>query len=99
MNQITLAERLLSLTHAIEHASVMADWPEAARLTEVRSALFASLAATQEPAVLDAVRKIQAIDAAVLANAQSTMTELQAEYHDAMGRANAAGQYQHIATI
>ena len=99
MNQTTLTERLLSLTQAIEHASAMADWPEAARLTEARSALFASLAATQEPAVLDAVRRIQAIDAAVLANAQSTMTELQAEYHDALGRTNAASQYQQIATI
>ncbi|MBN3790862.1 flagellar protein FliT [Burkholderia sp. Ac-20353] len=99
MNQTALMERLLLLTQAIEHASAMADWPEAARLTEMRSALFESLAATQEPAILEAVRKIQAIDAAVLANAQSTMTELQAEYRELMGRANAAGQYQHIATI
>jgi mevalonate pyrophosphate decarboxylase len=97
VNQTTLIERLLSLTHAIEDAAALADWPEAARLTEERSPLFASLIADQDPAALEMIRLIQAIDTDVLANAQTTQVELHAEYHAAMTRANAAGQYQQVA--
>ncbi|RDK01836.1 flagellar protein FliT [Paraburkholderia lacunae] len=97
MNQTTLIERLLSLTHAIQDAAALADWPEAARLTEERSPLLVSLSADQDPAALEMIRLIQAIDASVLANAQTTQVELQAEYRAAITRANAAGQYQQVA--
>ncbi|MGF6993986.1 flagellar protein FliT [Paraburkholderia sp. GAS32] len=97
MNQTTLIERLLSLTHAIEDAVALANWPEAARLTEERSPLLVSLSAEQDPAALEMIRMIQAIDAAVLANAQTTQIELQAEYRSAMARVDAAGQYQQVA--
>lgn len=97
MNQTTLVRRLLSLTHAIEDAAALADWPEAARLTEERSPLLVSLTADQDPAALEMIRLIQAIDATILTNAQTTQVELQAEYRAAMTRANAAGQYQQVA--
>ncbi|WOD17915.1 flagellar protein FliT [Paraburkholderia kirstenboschensis] len=97
MNQTTLIEHLLSLTHAIEDAAALADWPEAARLTEERSPLLVSLSADQDPAALEMIRLIQAIDATVLANAQTTQVELQAEYRAAMIRAKATGQYQQVA--
>ncbi|RQR26938.1 flagellar protein FliT [Burkholderia sp. Bp9143] len=99
MDQATLIERLTSLTRAIEHAASMADWPEAARLAEARSPLFAMLTSTQDPAVLDAIRKIQAADAAVFANAQITRTELSAEYQEALGRVSSVSQYQQVAQI
>jgi len=97
VNQTTLIERLLLLTHAIEDAAALANWPEAARLTEERSPLLTALTADQEPAALEMIRKIQAIDAAVLANAQTTQVELQTEYRAAMTRAEAAGLYQQVA--
>lgn len=40
MNQTELIERLLSMTREIEQAASLADWPEAARLTEMRSPLL-----------------------------------------------------------
>ena len=93
MNQISSVERLLSMTLAIEHAASLADWPEAARLTEERSALLMTLSAQQDPVTLEMIRKIQAIDAAILANAKTTQVELEIEFGNAIGRTKAAQQY------
>ncbi|WP_341313910.1 flagellar protein FliT [Paraburkholderia sp. IMGN_8] len=99
MTQTELVERLLSMTHAIEQAASLADWPEAARLTEARSPLLMSLTANQEPAALDMIRRIQAIDEALLADAQTTQNELHIEFEVAIGRTRAAGEYQRVARL
>ena len=99
MDQATLIERLTSFTREIEHAAAMADWPEAARLAEARSPLFAMVTLTQDPVVLEALRKIQAADEAVFASAQIARTELSAEYQEALGRVSSASQYQQVAQI
>jgi flagellar protein FliT len=99
MNQTELIERLLSMTREIEHAASLADWPEAARLTEERSPLLMSLSADQEPAALEMIRRIQAIDEALLADAETTQNELHIEFEAAMGRTRAAGEYQRIARL
>ncbi|MGF6769737.1 flagellar protein FliT [Paraburkholderia sp. GAS199] len=99
MNQTELVERVLAITREIEQAAGLADWPEAARLTEARSPLLMSLSADQEPAALDMIRRIQAIDAALLADAEVTQTELQVEFEAAIGRTKAAGEYQRIARM
>lgn len=99
MNQTELIERLLSMTREIEHAASLADWPEAARLTEERSPLLMSLSADQEPAALEMIRRIQAIDEALLADAETTQNELHIEFEAAMGRTKAAGEYQRIARL
>ncbi|MFL9868438.1 flagellar protein FliT [Paraburkholderia fungorum] len=99
MNQTELIERLLSMTRKIEHAASLADWPEAARLTEERSPLLMSLSADQEPAALEMIRRIQAIDEALLADAETTQNELHVEFEAAMGRTKAAGEYQRIARL
>lgn len=99
MNQTELIERLLSMTREIEQAASLADWPEAARLTEVRSPLLMSLSADQEPAALEMIRRIQAIDEALLADAQTTQNELHVEFEAAMGRTKAAGEYQRMARL
>lgn len=99
MNQTELIERLLSMTREIEQAASLADWPEAARLTEVRSPLLMSLSADQEPAALEMIRRIQAIDEALLADAETTQNELHVEFEAAMGRTKAAGEYQRMARL
>jgi flagellar protein FliT len=99
MNQTKLIERLLSMTREIEQAASLADWPEAARLTEARSPLLMSLSADQEPAALEMVRRIQEIDAALLADAETTQSELHTEFEAAIGRTKAAGEYQRIARL
>ncbi|MGA9919496.1 MAG: flagellar protein FliT [Paraburkholderia sp.] len=99
MNQTELIERLLSMTREIEQAASLADWPEAARLTEARSPLLMSLSADQEPAALEMIRRIQAIDDALLADAETTQNELNTEFEAAMGRAKAAGEYQRMARM
>jgi flagellar protein FliT len=43
MNQTEPVQRVLSITREIEQAASLADWPEAARLTETRSPLLMSL--------------------------------------------------------
>ncbi|AFQ46606.1 flagellar protein FliT [Burkholderia cepacia] len=97
MDSTTLLERVWSLTQAIEHAASMADWPGAARLVEQRSPLLMSLAAPQSPDALAILKRIEEIDAAVMADAQTTRRELQAEFQAAIGRTEAALQYQRIA--
>lgn len=99
MNQTELIERLLSMTREIEQAASLADWPEAARLTEARSPLLMSLSADQEPAALEMIRRIQAIDDALLADAETTQNELHIEFQAAMGRTRAAGEYQRVARM
>ncbi|MGF6480935.1 flagellar protein FliT [Paraburkholderia sp. JPY419] len=94
-----LVERVLSITRDIEQAASLADWPEAARLTEARSPLLMSLSADQKPAALDLIRQIQAIDAALLADAAITQAELHSEFEAAIGRAKAASEYQRMARL
>jgi hypothetical protein len=99
MNQTELVERVLSITREIEQAASLADWPEAARLTEARSPLLMSLTAEQEPAALEMIRQIQAIDAALVADAAVTQNELHIEFEAAIGRTKAAGEYQRMARL
>ncbi|MFL9889495.1 flagellar protein FliT [Paraburkholderia sp. RL17-383-BIF-A] len=99
MNQTELVERVLSITREIEQAASLADWPEAARLTEARSPLLMSLTAEQEPAALEMIRQIQAIDAALVADAAVTQNELHTEFEAAIGRTKAAGEYQRMARL
>lgn len=99
MNQTELVERLLSITREIEQSASLADWPEAARLTELRSPLLMSLSANQEPAALEMIRRIQDIDAALLADAETTQNELHTEFEAAIGRTKAAGEYQRMARL
>ncbi|MGN8106915.1 flagellar protein FliT [Paraburkholderia sp. 22098] len=99
MNQMELVERVLSITRQIEQAAALADWPEAARLTEMRSPLLMTLTADQAPAALDMIRQIQAIDAALVADAALTQQELHVEFEAAIGRAKAAGEYQRMARL
>ncbi|HYS62604.1 MAG TPA: flagellar protein FliT [Paraburkholderia sp.] len=99
MNQTELVERVLSITRDIEQAASLADWPEAARLTEARSPLLMSLTTEQEPAALEMIRRIQAIDAALLADAATTQNELHIEFEAAIGRTKAAGEYQRVARL
>ncbi len=99
VNQTELVERVLSVTREIEQAASLADWPEAARLTELRSPLLMSLTADQEPAALDMIRQILAIDMALLADAATTQSELHIEFEAAIGRTKAAGEYQRMARL
>ncbi|MGF6442750.1 flagellar protein FliT [Paraburkholderia youngii] len=99
LNQMDLVERVLAITREIEQAVSLADWPQAARLTEARSPLLISLTADQEPAALDMIRQIQAADAVLLADAETTQTELRIEFEAAIGRATAAGEYQRVARM
>ena len=99
MDQKTLVERVFQMTQAIGHAAALADWPEAARLTEERSPLLMSIVREQDAASLELVGQIQAMDAAIVANAGTTRDELQAEYRVALGRVNAASQYNQVASL
>jgi hypothetical protein len=99
LNQTELVQRVLSITREIEQAASLADWPEAARLTEARSPLLMSLTAEQDPAALEMIRQIQAIDAAMLADAETTQNELHIEFDAAIGRTKAAGEYQRMARL
>lgn len=99
MNQTELAAQVLSITRAIEQAASLADWLEAARLTEARSPLLMQLTADQEPAAMEMIREVQAIDAALLADAATTQNELHIEFEAAIGRTRAAGEYQRVAQL
>ncbi|WP_179404110.1 flagellar protein FliT [Burkholderia guangdongensis] len=97
MDSTNPIERIWALTQAIEHAAAMADWPCAARLVDERSPLVMALGAEQTPDALATIRRIQAIDAAVFAQAKTTQHALQIDFRAAIGRTDAARQYQRIA--
>jgi flagellar protein FliT len=99
MDQNTLIDRLLSLTIATEYAATLADWPEAARLTEERSPLFRMLTREQDADAMAKISRIQAIDAAIAAEAKAAQTGMQAEYNAAMGKIQATSKYQQAARL
>ncbi|MFP3586186.1 flagellar protein FliT [Paraburkholderia sp. SIMBA_055] len=99
MESSALIWKVLALTGEIEQAAALADWPEAARLAEMRSPLIMSLDAQQVQGSLDVIRSIVARDAALYANAQTTQVELQAEFTAAMRRASAVDKYQKTALL
>ncbi|NHV30711.1 flagellar protein FliT [Burkholderia sp. D-99] len=98
MEQTELIAQLDALTDAIEHAAAMADWIEATRLVDVRDPLVASLAADQPPAGIAAIRRMQASNERIFADAQRAQQELTDEYRAAMSRVQAVGQYQSVAS-
>ena len=97
MEQNSLIDRLLELTLAIQHAAAMADWQEAARLTEERTPLFMELTPEQDATAMAVINRIQAIDVAIAADAKTTQSELQVEYSSAMKKVQAAGKYHQAA--
>jgi flagellar protein FliT len=97
MEQNSLIDHLLELTLAIQHAAAMADWQEAARLTEERTPFFMQLTAEQDATAMEMINRIRGIDAAVAADAKVTQTELQIEYSSAMNKAKAASKYHQVA--
>ncbi len=99
MDQSVVIQKVLALTGEIEHAAALADWPQAARLAETRSSFVMSLRAPQSPAALKAIREIMTRDAAILSDAHTTQTDMQAELAQAMGRANSVSQYHSVARL
>ena len=97
MEQQSLIDHLLELTLAIQHAAAMADWQEAARLTEERTPLFMELTPEQDATAMHVINRIQAIDAAIAADAKTTQTELQIEFGSAMNKVKAASKYHQMA--
>jgi len=97
MEQTSLIDRLLELTLAIQHATTMADWQEAARLTEERTPLFMELTPEQDATAMEVINRIQAIDSAIAADAKTTQSELQVEYSSAMKKVQAASKYHQAA--
>ena len=97
MEQNSLIDRLLELTLAIQHAAAMADWQEAARLTEERTPLFMELTPEQDATAMEVINRIQAIDSAIAADAKTTQSELQVEYSSAMKKIQATSKYHQAA--
>lgn len=95
MEQSALIEKVLALTSEIEHAAALADWPEAARLAEIRSPMIMSLDAQQVQGSLDAIRSIVERNDAIFADAHITQSELHIEFKATIGRTKAA-EYQKI---
>ncbi|MGN7983435.1 flagellar protein FliT [Burkholderia sp. 22313] len=98
MEQTELIAQLEALTDALEHAAAMADWVQAARIADARAPLVAQLAVDQPPEAVAAIRRMQARNDRVFADAQRAQQELTDEYRAAMGRVQAVGQYQSIAS-
>ncbi|HKT66260.1 MAG TPA: flagellar protein FliT [Burkholderia sp.] len=98
MEPTELIAQLEALTDALEHAAAMADWVQAARIADARAPLVAQLAVDQPPEAVAAIRRMQARNDRVFADAQRAQQELTDEYRAAMGRVQAVGQYQSIAS-
>lgn len=97
MSQSQLVERVYAMTLEIEEAAQLSDWQRAARITDERSPLLHRIAAPQNPAALELIRRIVALDSARLETARAAQAELAQEYHAAIANTNAARQYQTMA--
>ncbi|HDR9100003.1 TPA: flagellar protein FliT [Burkholderia vietnamiensis] len=97
MEQAELIAQIDALTDAVEHAATMADWIEAARVADARGSLIALLSADQPPVGIAAIRRMQASNDRIFADAQHAQQQLTDEYQAAMSRVQAVGQYQSIA--
>ncbi|WP_144111433.1 flagellar protein FliT [Paraburkholderia sp. BCC1886] len=97
MTSNAIADTLLALSEAIEHAARQSDWTEAARLTQQRSPLLMSLSADADEATRAVVQRVRQIDAAVLALAAEGKSELEAGYFKAMHRASVTSEYHRVA--
>lgn len=97
MEQHAVVDRILAMTLAIEHAVALADWTEAARLSEERSPLFSRLTREQDAVSMQKISRIRAIDARTSGGASTARSELQAEYLVAMRGAQAASKYHQVA--
>ncbi|MBC8745379.1 flagellar protein FliT [Paraburkholderia sp. WC7.3g] len=97
--QTELVEQVLGLTQQIAFAASLYDWQKAAGLAQQRSPLLMSIQAEQTPATLHVIRRIQALDAALLESAQESRDELEAEYRTATSSSKAVRQYHQIAQL
>jgi flagellar protein FliT len=97
MSQSQLVERVYAMTLEIEHAAQLSDWRRAASLSDERSPLLHSITALQEPASLELIARIRALDAARIDAARVAQTELTQEYQAAVANMKAARQYQTMA--
>jgi hypothetical protein len=78
LNQNQLVEQVYALSHAIEQATRLAEWHQAAWLSQLRSPLLTSIRAEQEPAALAMIREIQTINLTIMQRTHSRQTDLAA---------------------
>lgn len=79
MTPLQVVLSLDALTHAIEAAVARADWNEAVRAAEMRSAFIVALAPDQPDEVMSALMKVQEIDVRISTVARETLEALLAE--------------------
>ncbi|KVH54805.1 hypothetical protein WS89_26260 [Burkholderia sp. MSMB1072] len=89
MTPLQVVLSLESLTHAIEAAVARADWSEAVRAAERRSAFIVALAPDQPDEVVSALMKLQEIDVRISTVARDTLEALIAEGWAALHAARA----------
>jgi flagellar protein FliT len=97
MSQSQLVEHVYAMTLEIEEAAQLSDWRRAASISGERSPLLHSITVAQEPASLELIARIRALDAARIEAARVAQTELTQEYQAAVANMNAARQYQAVA--
>ncbi|WP_175885194.1 hypothetical protein [Burkholderia sp. BCC0044] len=90
MTSLQIVLSLEALTHAIETAVARADWNEAVRAAEMRSAFIVALAPDQPDAVVSALMKVQEIDVRISTVARETLEALIAEGWTALRASRAA---------
>ncbi|WP_260430746.1 hypothetical protein [Burkholderia cenocepacia] len=90
MTPLQVVLSLDALTHAIEAAVARADWNEAVRAAEMRSAFIVALAPDQPDEVMSALMKVQEIDVRISTVARETLEALVAEGWTALHATRAA---------
>lgn len=90
MTPLQVVLSLDALTHAIEAAVARADWNEAVRAAEMRSAFIVALAPDQPDEVMSALMKVQEIDVRISTAARETLEALVAEGWAALHATRAA---------
>ncbi|WP_249210472.1 hypothetical protein [Burkholderia cenocepacia] len=90
MTPLQVVLSLDALTHAIEAAVARADWNEAVRAAEMRSAFIVALAPDQPDEVMSALMKVQEIDVRISTVARETLEALLAEGWTALHATRAA---------
>lgn len=92
-NSLAVIEEVVRLSEAMQHASLLSDWGEVARLAAARHPLLMSIRADQPPQALALIRRIQQLTEAIGHEAQVARDELTAEYQAFLNQTAGARAY------
>lgn len=98
-DQAAIIERVFRLTQKMEQAASTGDWTQAEELERERSPLLLSIRAEQEPASLELIGQIRAMNQGILERELLMRSTLSEQYQTAMAHISDVREYLSVAAL